>query len=142
MKVFLDTLDAETRNFFGYFFHQFDIDGNGQISPTELEQMHVPCEIDGRYRHRDYDYNSNVDSDPNDKKDCGDMFQTFYGWLENLFRNFPRSIFSSGHGRGGYRIKRWGGDGHRRGSERGGRDEPRRESLVDKLTNQACEMLT
>merc|ERR1719186_2381648 len=43
------------RNFFSYIFHQFDIDGNGQISTKELEQMRVPCETGG-HRGRDYGY--------------------------------------------------------------------------------------
>jgi Ca2+-binding EF-hand superfamily protein len=114
IKVFLQTLDTETRKMFGYIFHQFDLDGNGQISKRELEQMHIPCTLD-------FDRSRVIDFDSNDKRPCEMMIDGFK--IGSLIRSFPDSIFSGRHGRGG-------------------RDEPRKETLVDKLTNRACEMLT
>merc|ERR1711981_352284 len=106
------------------------MDGNGQISSTELEQMHVPCDTSGRYRYRDYDYQSNDDSDPNARKECGDMLETFFGRkIGELFRSFPYFMLSERYGRGR--------DGPGRGRDsrgRHGRDGPQKETIVDKVT--------
>jgi len=174
IKVFLDTIDTITRDFFGYVFHQFDIDGNGQISTTELEQMHVPCSIrrygSGNYGYNDYgyytserprygyndygyytserprfgyrdygsytsersmDYNSNDDSaDPNARKECGDMVETFFGAkIELLLQAQPNLDVGDrdgGHGRGG--------PGQRRRSLE--------DILLNNMIERTCEMLT
>merc|ERR1719186_1629489 len=136
IEIFLDTVNTEIRDFFIYIFHQFDIDGNGQISPEELEQMHVPCDTNDRYGYRDYDYNPYQVPDPKDRKSCRDL-NIFGGTISSLIRSAPfDQIFTPerhGGGRGG-------------GHGRGGRDGPPRETFVEKftskLTNRACEILT
>jgi Ca2+-binding EF-hand superfamily protein len=119
IKVFIETVNSEIRDFLSYIFHQFDMDGNGKISPTELEKMQVPCDTSDRWMHEVIG--------PNDKKSCGSP-DLFGDKINGFIGSFPDSIFSEPHGRGG------------------GRNGPRRETFAEKMTkkmtNRACEMLT
>ena len=59
--------------------------------------------------------------------ECDSMFQAYFGTnIHDLIRSFPQFVFSE-RGRG-----RW----------RDGRFEAHKETLVDKLTQHACAMLT
>jgi len=69
-------------------------------------------------------------ADPYTRKTCFDMYQTYFGTkILDLIRSFPEFVFSERHGRGP------GGYG-------GGREETKKENLLDKLAKHACEMLT
>ena len=100
----------------GYIFKQLDTDGNGQISPMELEKMYIPCEM--RRYTSDFDFESNYVSDPNIRLPCPTMFYTFFGRIPEFFlQGFPDlEMYSRQHG--------W------------------RSSIMDKVTNAACEILT
>jgi len=122
---------TQTRNFFGYIFKQLDIDGNGQITPQELEKMHVPCDHTSFQMYTRHDDNSNYSSDSNVRLSCHQMLPKLFD-LDDLLRGFPDLEMDSGR-HGGY-----GGYG---GYGGGGHHQPRKDTILDKMTNTACEML-
>ena len=116
IKILLDMIDKETRDFMSYIFRQFDINGNGQISPKELENIQVPCDMHRRYSV--YKFESNDDTDLNLRLYCPNMFYSFFGRIPHfLSQGFPDLEVIS-----------------RRHSARIG--------IADKMINAACEMLT
>lgn len=118
IKIFIETVESEIREFLSYIFYQFDSDGNGKISAIELEKINVPCDMSDRWMYQV--------RGPKDKKSCGNGF--FGAKISAIISSFPESIFSERHGRGG------------------GRNGPRRETfeekMINKMINKACEMLT
>merc|ERR1712080_108285 len=89
-------------------------------------------------RSMDYDYNSNDDSaDPNGRKECGDMYQTFFGnKIEVLLRSFPNLDMGSKRN-SDYRR---GGPGHQHSSSFYAHSFM--EILENNMIEQTCEMLT
>ena len=136
IKVFFATVDTEIRKFLGYIFHQFDMDGNGQITTQELEKIHIPCHT---LNNRD---NPNNSSDPNARLSCDEMYQKFFGYrspIGELFPSFPSMVLDSGHH--GEEWNNRDGYGNYRGYGSGGQSQPRRETMVDKMAKAACDML-
>jgi len=113
VTIILDIAKTQFGKLMSYLFKEFDIDGNEQVSLEEFQKMTVPCDIERSYPGR------------SDKYECYRMLEEFFGAFAQV--RFPDLEMKS------RRRNRY--DDHDPRAE----DE---ETLVDKLTNAACEILT
>jgi len=154
ITIVLDTIDTQIKNFMTYLFKQLDLDGNEQITLKEFEKMKIPCSQDyrnyNRYQHNMHDCDKNDQYDPDCYKPANYSRMSCETMVVHYFRKpfgelrFPdMDQYSGVYGMGPYYYQTsYNSDYNRRQrNKHEAKVEQKKTSMVDKLTNYACEIL-